>query len=129
MSITSQFILFQFAVEPNIPTTVHFMISAGGHDKIMDIIPADTIHECSKWFIKELAMYPETVTETHIVLVPLVDNIKDKIKDSINNERFNNLLERLFCKKDVISSLANDISTVKVTLEWGCPTEGGYSGM
>jgi len=105
------------------------MISADGHDNLMKIIPADTIHECSKWFIKELAMYPESVTETHIVLVPLVHNIKDRIKNSIYNERFNNLLERLFCKKEVISSLANDMSTVKVTLQWGCPLEGGYSGM
>ena len=105
------------------------MISADGHDNLMPKIPENTIYECSKWFIKELAMYPESVTEKHIVLVPLVDNIKDRIKDSIDNERFNNLLERLFCKKEVISSLGKDISTVKVTLKWGCPLEGGYSGL
>lgn len=110
------------------PTTVHLMISADGHDNLMTIIPPDTIHECSKWFIKELAMYPETVTETHIVLIPLVDNIKDRINESIKNERFNNLLERLLCKKEVVLSLAKDISTVKVTLQWGRPLQGGYSG-
>ena len=105
------------------------MISADGHDNLMAIIPANTIHACSEWFIKELAMYPESVTGTHIVLVPLVEKIKDKIKNCIENEHFNNLLEILFCEKEVISSLANDISTVKVTLKWGCPLEGGYSGL
>ena len=104
------------------------MISADGHH-LMEDIPKKKIYECSKWFIKELAMYPKSVTEKHIVLVPLVDNIKDRIKDSIDNERFNNLLERLFCKKEDISSLAKDISTVKVTLQWGCPLDEGFSGL
>ena len=104
------------------------MISVDGHN-LMEDIPENTIYVCSKWFIKELAMYPESVTEKHIVLVPLVDNIKDRINDSIDNERFNNLLERLFCKKEVISSLAKDISTVKVTLQWGCPLDEGCSGL
>ena len=104
------------------------MISADGHN-LKENIPDNTIYECSKWFIKELAMYPESVTKNHIVLVPLVDNIKDRIKDSIDNERFNNLLERLFCKKEDKSSLAKDISTVKVTLQWGCPLDEGCSGL
>jgi hypothetical protein len=106
------------------------MISADGHGNLMANIPENTIYKCSKWFIKELAMYPETVTENHIVLVPLVENIKDRIKDSIDNEHFNNLLERLFCQKEEdISSLVKGISTVKVTLQWGCPLDEAYSGL
>jgi hypothetical protein len=41
------------------------MISADGHDNLMPNIPENTIYECSKWFIKELAMYPESVTENN----------------------------------------------------------------